>query len=97
MQTAHELDEATALLTQSEPDLLLCNLKLPDGDGYSLLHRCPASTRAIAIAHSPWKVDRQKAISAGFHHYLFEPMEYAAVMGAIAQVFRQQDWQSQSY
>lgn len=88
VQIAHELDRATALLTQSLPDLLICNLKLPDGDGCSLLHHCPQSTRAIAISHSPWKVERQKAISSGFHQYLFEPMEYSAVMVAIAQVLQ---------
>lgn len=95
VQIAHEFSTATRGLAQAQPNLLICNLKLPDGDGYSLLRHCqqlnhPATQqmRAIAIAHSPWKVERQKAISSGFHQYLFEPMEYSAVMVAIAQALQ---------
>jgi CheY-like chemotaxis protein len=92
VQIAHDLSGATNFLTQSQPDLLFCNLQLPDGDGYCLLDCCQQSTRAIAIAHAPWIVDRQKAVVAGFHHYLFEPMEYSAVMNAIAQVLQKRGW-----
>ena len=100
VQVAHALNRAIDVLAQFQPDLLICNLKLPDGDGYSLLHYCQQlkrSTaqpiRAIAIAHSPWKIDRQKALSAGFHYYLFEPMEYSTLMGRVTQVLQQRSWQ----
>lgn len=101
VQVAYKLSTAINVLAESQPDLLICNLKLPDGDGYSLLHHCQQlkgsaarPLRAIAIAHSPWKIDRQKALSAGFHYYLFEPMEYSALMGGVIQVLRQRNWHS---
>lgn len=103
VQIAHDLSTATHLLNQCQPDLLLCNLKLPDGEGYSLLHHCQqlkfSATQpilAIGMTDFSWRVERQKAISAGFHYYLFEPMERAALMEAIVQVWQKRDWQAQS-
>lgn len=103
VQIAHTLKAAIATFSQHQPSLVLCNLKLPDGEGYSLLHHCQnfehsadQSIAAIAIADSPWKVDRQKALSSGFHQYLFEPTEYSSVMSAIAGVLEKK-WQLRRY
>ncbi|HEY9880061.1 MAG TPA: response regulator [Leptolyngbyaceae cyanobacterium] len=103
VRITHTLEAGIAAFTQSRPSLLICNLKLPDGDGYALLYHCQRLGEladdpipAIAIADSPWKLDRQRALSAGFHQYLFEPTEYSALMSAINDVLEKKTWKRYS-
>src|SRR5206468_12064542 len=58
-------------------DLLICDLQLPDGDGWHLLRRLEeaACRPSQAIALSGWgtKEDRVKSLDAGFQTHLIKP------------------------
>lgn len=70
--------EAALVLVESlHPDILLCNMKLPDHDGNWLIeqirvHSCPSIRElpAIAITSYTREVSSHKALNAGFNRFL---------------------------
>jgi len=62
------------------PDVLICDIGLPDDDGYGLLRRLrhlPAGERVPAIALTAYTrpEDRAKALAAGFRAHLAKPLD----------------------
>ncbi|WP_414568420.1 response regulator [Nostoc sp. CCY 9925] len=72
-----DAETALALVETVDPDLLLCNVKLPNHDGNWLIeqirvHSCPSIRQlpAIAITSYTREVSRHKALSAGFDRFM---------------------------
>ncbi|MFN6502244.1 MAG: response regulator [Nostoc sp. DedQUE01] len=72
-----DAEAALALIETLNPDLLLCNMKLPNHDGNWLIeqirvHSCPSLRHlpAIAITSYTREVSRHKALSAGFDQFM---------------------------
>ena len=68
---------ATALA--APPDLVLCDLALPDFDGFEVLRRLRAATTmnavpVIAVTASAMVGDRDKVIATGFSGYISKPI-----------------------
>src|SRR6478672_9674491 len=65
---AHGAEAALALANHSRFDLLLCDIQLPDGDGWSLLSeiRKLYPVTAIACSAKVMKADMERSIQAGF-------------------------------
>jgi len=86
---AQGLQEALGLAAvEEEPfDLLLCDLQLPDGDGWELLRCLREANRAPAwaIALSGWGSDADVARSqaAGFRAHLAKPPTPQALKAAL--------------
>jgi two-component system, chemotaxis family, CheB/CheR fusion protein len=86
---AHTLAGAVALGTGgAAPDLLLCDINLPDGDGCDLLRRLRADgggreQAAVAISGfgDEW-VERCRG--AGFARFLTKPVKFDEVLEAVA-------------
>lgn len=83
--------EAYALARALQPDIVLMDLRMPDGDGISATRRIRAelpSVRTLAVSWSAEPADVRDAIYAGAKGYLvhgrFEPTELAAAMRALA-------------
>ncbi|MEH2331719.1 response regulator [Nostoc sp.] len=77
VMTLSEAEEALALVESLHPDILLCNMKLPDHDGNWLIeqirvHSCPSIRElpAIAITSYTREVSSYKALNAGFNRFL---------------------------
>jgi CheY-like chemotaxis protein len=67
-------------------DILLCDLGLPDGNGYELLPRLRAtqqSMRCIALSGYGREDDIQRSFQAGFVQHLTKPVCTAQVEEAI--------------
>lgn len=87
VRTVAFASEALELLSEFQPDVLLCNLRLPQMDGYALLEsirsqpaaRLPAIAMSTAIA----PLERQQALTAGFQDYLSKPIAFEAVIEAV--------------
>jgi two-component system, OmpR family, response regulator len=68
--------EAQDALSRMEFDALVCDLRLPDGDGYGLVAAIRSSKAkynkmaAIGITAHTESEDRGRALSAGFDEYL---------------------------
>ena len=65
---------------QIEPHIVLCDIGLPDGDGYtvgSVLRQSgeTASSRLIAVTARSTPQDRLRALAAGFDEHLVKPVE----------------------
>ena len=72
--------EALAALNQWPPDVLICDIGMPEEDGYSLIRKVRAREasrggRIPALALTAWgrAEDRQRALAAGFHTHLAKP------------------------
>ena len=75
--------EALQLLESAHPDVLVCDLNLPDCDGLSLVGKAKALhpklwTIALTARASPY--DRELGLKAGFDHYLSKPMEVSKLL-----------------
>ncbi|MEH2174920.1 response regulator [Nostoc sp.] len=73
----NDAEAALALVESLHPDILLCNMKLPEHDGNWLIeqirvHSCPSLRQlpAIAITSYTREVSGYKALNAGFDRFL---------------------------
>lgn len=86
-------DMATALesVPQSVPDVFLCDIGLPDGDGWELMRRLREAGHApYAIAMSGYN-ERERSLAAGFHDHLTKPFLPEELEAALAQARKAQE------
>ena len=78
--TAERGPEAVDMASRLQPDVVLCDLGLPDGmDGFAVaraLRRNPACAKALLVAISGYggESDREQALEAGFDHHIPKPV-----------------------
>jgi CheY-like chemotaxis protein len=65
---------------KTPPDIVLCDIGLPDGDGYQFaeaLRKQPRTARArlIAVTAHGTDQDRERSREAGFHLHLVKPVK----------------------
>ncbi|HUQ73528.1 MAG TPA: response regulator [Burkholderiales bacterium] len=76
---AHNTQEGLTTARNLEPHVVLCDIGLPDGDGYmvgSVLRQSSCKgARLIAVTGHAGTVDRQKALAAGFDQHLAKPVD----------------------
>jgi CheY-like chemotaxis protein len=77
------------LLTKSV-DVLICDIGMPDVDGYSLMRRIRAlddsqksEVAAVALTAYARLEDRTEAMSAGFQNHLPKPVEPAELLAVV--------------
>ncbi|OUL32169.1 PAS domain S-box protein [Nostoc sp. 106C] len=85
--------EALTILTQFIPNVLLCDIGMPEMDGYMLMRQVRGlspeqggTIPAIAFTAYASEYDRRQAIAAGFQLHLSKPVEPEALVEAIFQV-----------
>jgi PAS domain S-box-containing protein len=89
--TATTASEGFALLTRSQPHVLLSDVGMPDMDGYMLMRQVrtlPAEQggNVVAIALTAYAGDfnQQQALQAGFQQHMAKPIEPEALIRVIA-------------
>lgn len=77
VQTARSMQGALESLSATRVDVLLCDIGLPDGDGWQLLKKmseggipCPY---AIAMSGFCSRADIEKSRACGFQHHITKP------------------------
>lgn len=86
--------EAMEAAARVLPNAVVCDIGLPDEDGYTLLPRLkavsPQHARIPALALTAWTLpeDRERAHAAGFAIHLAKPVEPAELAGALASLLR---------
>jgi DNA-binding response OmpR family regulator len=75
VRTAETMAEALEKLSEEPGDMLLSDIGLPDGLGWSLIKTAhlPPSVYAIAISGFGVGNDRARSREAGFRHHLTKP------------------------
>jgi two-component system, chemotaxis family, CheB/CheR fusion protein len=77
---AHNTEDGLRAARQLQPHIVLCDIGLPDGDGYSvgsMLRQTSGTTsaRLIAVTGHAEPIDRQRALAAGFDQHLAKPVD----------------------
>lgn len=88
--------DALAILAGKSFDLLICDIGMPDMDGYAFLRAvrssgdpATASVPAIALTAFTLKHDQMAARKAGFQVHLAKPFTIASLAGAIDEATRE--------
>ncbi|ARV58591.1 histidine kinase [Nostocales cyanobacterium HT-58-2] len=91
--TAASAAQALAILNQFIPDLLLCDIGMPEMDGYSLIRQIRKSlpqqggtVPAIALTAYAGEINQQQALAAGFQMHISKPVEPEKLVQAIVQL-----------
>ncbi|MEA2339688.1 MAG: two-component system, NtrC family, response regulator PilR, partial [Thermoanaerobaculia bacterium] len=78
VETAGSVAEARVGLAKNEPDLVLCDLMLPDGSGIDLLREIKIAAPSVAVimitAHTSTKT-AVEALKAGALDYIAKPFD----------------------
>jgi CheY-like chemotaxis protein len=82
---AHTAMEGVCTARKVQPHIVLCDIGLPDADGYvvaSLLRQSGETTRArlIAVTAHGEPRDRRRALAAGFDQHLVKPVAPKALL-----------------
>lgn len=93
-QTAATAAECLRITGEWPTDVLICDVGLPDDDGYGLLRRLrslPEGERIPAIALTAYAQpeDRAKALAAGFRAHLSKPLDPENLLRELAQAAKQ--------
>jgi CheY-like chemotaxis protein len=85
---AHTSQEGLETARKLEPDIVLCDIGLPDSDGYtvgSVLRQSSATAGALLIAVTGYGEphDRRRALAAGFDQHLVKPLDPRVLFGEL--------------
>jgi signal transduction histidine kinase/ActR/RegA family two-component response regulator len=88
-QTAGSASECLRITHEWPTDVLVCDIGLPDDDGYGLLKRLRESPEgqhipAIALTAYSRPEDRAKALEAGFRAHLSKPLDPESLLKEIS-------------
>ncbi|MFC5513956.1 ATP-binding protein [Massilia jejuensis] len=88
-RVAHTGSEALAMLAQCMPEVALCDIGLPDMNGYELargVRLLPGGADLLLIAATGWgqESDKQLAFAAGFDHHLTKPIDFDKLQALLA-------------
>jgi PAS domain S-box-containing protein len=83
--------EALQILAESEPDILLSDIGMPEMDGYMLMRQVKAlqanqakQIPAIALTAYAGEINQQQALESGFQKHLSKPVEPEELIKEIA-------------
>jgi PAS domain S-box-containing protein len=87
---AHDGVAAIEMAERVRPDVVLLDIGLPRMNGYDACRRIrelPWGKDVVIVAMTGWgqESDRQRSREAGFDHHMVKPVDYGALMTAIAQ------------
>jgi hypothetical protein len=86
LASAGSVDEGVAAALALQPELLLLDIHLPDGDGQTLLRRLRAAgvtAPAVAVSANAMPTDIEQARAAGFTDYLTKPLDLTRVLAVV--------------
>jgi PAS domain S-box-containing protein len=87
--------QAWSILVQSQPDVLISDIGMPEMDGYMLIHQVrnlapsqQSQIPAIALTAYAGEYNQQQAIAAGFQVHLSKPIEPGNLITAVKQLIQ---------
>ena len=87
VMVAHTGQEGLTTARKLQPHVVLCDIGLPDGDGYavaSVLRQGESgNARIIAVTGHGEATDRRRALAAGFDEHLVKPVDPLVLLDAI--------------
>ena len=88
VSVARTLQEAIAVANQDVFDLLISDIRLPDGSGLDLMRRLQSQRpiRGIAISGFGTEQDQRRSREAGYETHLTKPLDFNRLLDAIERV-----------
>lgn len=91
VRTAGTAEQALQILEDWRPAAVICDLHLPDVDGYGFLERVRGNAQLadlplIAISASHPSIERDKSLGAGFAAHLAKPSKLSDVIEVVSKV-----------
>ena len=91
VRTAGTAEQALEILRAWRPTAVICDLHLPDIDGYGFLERVRSIEQLddlplIAISASHPSIERDKSLDAGFAAHLTKPSKLSDIIAAVSKV-----------
>ena len=84
---ARSVAEGVAIASEEPFDVILMDLKLPDGDGCAFVPRLAAATgggaRVIAVSAHALAVDQQRALEVGCSAFIEKPIDVATFVDRV--------------
>jgi CheY-like chemotaxis protein len=93
VKSAASMQEALDTLPEADPEVLVSDIGLPDGDGWELLQRLhlPHEVYAIAMSGYGMSTDRERSKAAGYRHHLVKPMDIEQLELLLDEASRERD------
>ena len=87
VQSATTIANALEALPSAEPDLMFCDIGLPDGTGWELLQSVQLAKPLFAVAMSGFgmNADDARSRAAGFRHHLLKPFRIVELNRILAE------------
>ncbi|GAB4136168.1 MAG: hypothetical protein Fur0041_10590 [Bacteroidia bacterium] len=100
--TAPDGKEGVRLTTSERPDLIICDIMMPELDGYGVLHMLSknpetASIPFIFLTAKSEKSDYRKGMSLGADDYLTKPFDDLELLNAVETRIRKSEQIKQAY
>jgi two-component system response regulator PilR (NtrC family) len=99
VEAAPTLQDARAALLKGEPDVILCDLMLPDGSGIDFLREVKAQTPSIAVimitAHTSTK-SAIDALKAGATDYIAKPFDIEELKVIVAKAVERKELEDEN-
>jgi CheY-like chemotaxis protein len=80
--------EALQKIIETAPDLLLCDIQMPEQDGYAVIQSLRQDPRfmklpVIALTAFAMRGDKEKTLAAGFDGHQSKPVEFESLKAEI--------------
>ncbi len=80
--------EALQKITETAPDLVLCDVQMPELDGYAVIQSLRQDARftklpVIALTAYAMRGDKEKTLAAGFDSHQSKPIEFESLKADI--------------
>jgi signal transduction histidine kinase/response regulator RpfG family c-di-GMP phosphodiesterase len=99
VKTARNIEEAMECFFAWQPEIVISDIAMPDGDGYELIRRLKKHERSsgvkvptIALTAHAGTEDRIRALAAGFQLYLSKPVEPDELVVSVASLLGKLTW-----
>lgn len=85
VRVGRTIHEALQRVDEKEPDVILSDIGLPDGDGWDLLQQLRRKTKAYAIAMTGYgsRADLDRSLAAGYQDHLVKPFTPDKLLSAL--------------
>ena len=88
ISTADDARSALDMIKEKEFDVVLCDIALPDGNGYDVIAQAKrkGAVKAVAISGFASRDDIERGRKAGFDFHLAKPVDFHELRSVLGQI-----------
>lgn len=88
ISTANDAQSALDMISSNEFDVVLCDIALPDGNGYDVITEAKRkrAVKAVALSAFAARDDIERGKKAGFDFHLAKPVDFHELRSVLGQI-----------